>query len=191
MKLLAVPLVALFGWYSFGLFYQADTPAAPNPFAQLESFLEANNLTYGIGGYWNASIITVDTGGKVTIRAVTPACLQPYQWESKNDWYNPTKHVANFLLLANVAGYFSEFEANGTALDILNGIYGNKRLTLNDGGYFDKTVPGKPRPVPIPFYEVRWYPGNLLAQLPLINQKLNNPQPTSANPHPKQNVCQG
>jgi len=190
VKLLAVPLVVLFGWYSFGLFYQADTPAAPNPFAQLEAFLEANHLTYGVGGYWNSSVITVDTGGAVTIRAVTPACLQPYQWESKNEWYNPKQHVANFLLLTNVTGYFSQFEANGKALDMLNDIYkGNERLTLDTGGYFLKKVPGQAQKVPIYDYDVRWYQGNLLADLPQLRQQLNNQQASAQSPHPKLNAC--
>jgi hypothetical protein len=190
VKLLAVPLVVLFGWYSFGLFYQAQAPAAPNQFAQLESFLEANHLTYGIGGYWNASVITVDTGGAVTIRAVTPACLQPYQWESKNEWYNPKRNTANFLLLTNVKGYFSQFEANGQALILLNNKYpGDKRLTLGTGGFFLKKVPDHAQPVPIYFYDIRWYQGNLLADLPMLKQKLNNVQPTAQNPHPKLNAC--
>ncbi len=104
-----IPLVVLFGWYSFGLFRQADTPAAANPFTGLEQFLEANNLSYGLGGYWDASVITVDTGGAVTIRAVSPSCMQPYEWENKHDWYDPSKNVANFLLLSNQSGYFTSF----------------------------------------------------------------------------------
>ena len=78
LKLIVIPLVALFGWYSFGLFQQADTPAAADPFTGLEQFLEANGLSYGLGGYWEASVITVDTGGAITIRAVSPSCIQPY-----------------------------------------------------------------------------------------------------------------
>jgi len=190
VKLLASSLVVLFGWYCFGLFNQASTPPAPNPFAQLEAFLEANHLSYGIGGYWNASVITVDTGGAVTIRAVTPACLQPYPWESKTDWYDPTQHVANFLLLTNVTGYFSQFEANSEALDFLNAAYpGDQRYTLGTGGYFLKKVPDHPQPVPIYYYDIRWYQGNLLADMPLIKQALDTPQPTTQNPHPKLNAC--
>ncbi len=66
-------LVALFGWYCVGLAHQAATPAAPDPFARLEAFLRQHHLTDGIGGYWDSSVITVDTGGAVTIRAVTRA----------------------------------------------------------------------------------------------------------------------
>ena len=44
-------------------------------------------------------VITVDTGGAVTIRAVSPSCVQPYAWEDKREWYDPTKNVANFVLI--------------------------------------------------------------------------------------------
>jgi hypothetical protein len=39
VRLIALPLVALFGWYSYGLFRQANTPPAPNPLAPLARFL--------------------------------------------------------------------------------------------------------------------------------------------------------
>ena len=120
LKLIVIPLVALFGWYSFGLFQQADTPAAADPFTGLEQFLEANGLSYGLGGYWEASVITVDTGGAVTIRAVSPSCIQPYAWENKREWYDPAKNVANFLVMSNQPGYFSSFQARGAALAWLN-----------------------------------------------------------------------
>jgi hypothetical protein len=112
--------VVLFGWYSYGLFQQADTPAAPDPLTNVAAFLEKYHLSYGLGGYWEASVLTVETGGAVTIRAITPACLQPYPWESKQDWYDPTKHVANFILLSTVKGYYLEFAANGSALSLLD-----------------------------------------------------------------------
>jgi hypothetical protein len=66
-------------------------PAAPDPFARLEAFLGQHHLTEGVGGYWNSSVITVDTGGAVTVRAVTQGCLQPYAWESKAAWYDPAR----------------------------------------------------------------------------------------------------
>src|SRR5262249_41030139 len=99
VRVVSASLVVLMGWYGFGLWHQADAPAAPEPYTHLVSYLEGKGLTYGIGGYWESSVVTVESGGKVTIRAVTPACLQPYQWESKSDWYDATQHNANFLLL--------------------------------------------------------------------------------------------
>jgi hypothetical protein len=169
LRLIVIPLVVLFGWYSFGLFQQADTPAAANPFTGLEQFLEANNLSYGLGGYWEASVITVDTDGAVTIRAVSPSCMQPYEWENKLDWYLPSKHVANFVLLSNQPGYFTSFEVRGTALNLLNKTFGKKRDTLDYGNYF--FLNGKPNPVYD--YNARTYQGNLLTQLAPLYTALN------------------
>ena len=172
LRLLVVPLVALFGWYSFGLFQQAAIPAVANPFAELEAYLEANNLTYGIGGYWNASVITVDTGGRVTIRAVSPACLQPYAWENSPAWYDPAQHSANFLLLTNVSGYFNQFGASGTSLNVLNDLYPRSaRAILGTGGY---VVTPQDGPGQVTWnYVIRVYQGNLLADMPVLLQKLN------------------
>jgi hypothetical protein len=170
LRLIVIPLVALFGWYSFGLYRQADTPAAANPFTGLEQFLETNNLSYGLGGYWDASVITVDTDGAVTIRAVSPSCMQPYEWENKLDWYDPTTNVANFLLLSNETGYFTSFAVRGSALSLLNEKFpGKKRNTLDYGNYF--FVPGKK----LPFYDynVRTYQGNLLGELKPLRDALN------------------
>jgi hypothetical protein len=173
LRLIVIPLVVLFGWYSFGLYRQADTPAAANPFTGLEQFLEANNLSYGLGGYWSASVITVDTGGAVTIRAVSPSCMQPYAWENKLDWYQSDKNVANFLLLSNQNGYFTSFAVRGTALNYLNIKFpGDKRDVLDYGNiFFFKNKQGKLAPE---FdYNVRTYQGNLLNYLQPLYNTLN------------------
>jgi hypothetical protein len=182
LRLVAVPLVALFGWYSYGLFRQADTPAAPLPLAQLAAFLEANHLHYGLGGYWEASVLTVETGGSVTVRAVTPACIQPYKWESKQSWYYSSDHYANFLLLSQKPGYFTQWEASGAALDLLNKWYGPPNYPkgwprhYNFGGYFMAPASTNPSQlVKIYYYVARQYPGNLLANLPQMKKKMNNP----------------
>ncbi len=171
LRLIVIPLVALFGWYSFGLFRQADTPAAANPLTGLEQFLEANNLSYGLGGYWDASVITVDTGGAITIRAVSPSCMQPYEWENKLEWYDPAQNVANFVLLSNQAGYFTSFAVRGQALNWLDLHYpSNKRDTLDYGNYF--FLPGQLDPT---FdYNVRTFQGNLLTQWKPLYAALNN-----------------
>jgi hypothetical protein len=178
LQLIVIPLVALFGWYSFGLFQQADTPAAADPFTGLEQFLEANGLSYGLGGYWEASVITVDTGGAITIRAVSPSCIQPYAWENKLEWYDPTKNVANFVLLSNQPGYFTSFQPRGTALLQLQNMYKGKYDRLDYGNYF--FVPNNANPV---FdYEARTYQGNILTQLPALYQALNKKGADSTKP---------
>jgi hypothetical protein len=197
VRLVAVPLIALFGWYSFGLFRQADTPAAPQPLAQLAAFLEANHLHYGLSGYWDASVLTVETGGAVTVRAVTSACLQPYPWESENSWYDPRDHYASFILLSSVKGYFSQFSPSGDGLLLLKAwsrppyVYSRPPAFLHSklwpaeldfGGYFYQLAPvtlanGKVVMERLPFawYNARVYPINLLSYLPKIATQLNNP----------------
>jgi hypothetical protein len=199
IRLVAAPLVVLFGWYSYGLFRQADTPAAPDPLTNVAALLEKYHLSYGLGGYWEASVLTVETGGAVTIRAVQPACLQFYPWESKPDWYAQGKHVANFILLSNLKGYFTGFAASGAALTLL-GTLSNppyvktkppalyKQQTnppsklstqwpaqLVTGGYYLKQ--GLKGQVPIWYYTARVYPENLLTQLPTLNRLLTSPPP--------------
>jgi hypothetical protein len=182
IRLAAVPLVALFGWYSFGLFRQADTPAAPQPLAQLAAYLESKHLHYGLSGYWQASVLTVETSGSVTVRAVSSACLQPYQWESKTSWYDPKLYHADFILLSSLKGYFTQFSANGDALQLLNN-WSKGGVGHDDfGGYYYKEiqVPGKNGKLvselgKFPWVSARVYPLNLLAELPNIKQHLNDP----------------
>lgn len=182
VRLIAIPLVALFGWYSYGLFRQANTPSAPEPLAQLAQFLENNHLHYGLGGYWEASVLTVETGGQVTVRAVTPACLQPYKWESKPSWYDATLNSANFVLLSQEPGYFTQFAVNGVALQLLNNWYGPPAYPpgwphhYNYGGYYMAPASKPPHElVKVYYYTAREYPGNLLTQLPRIAKEINNP----------------
>jgi hypothetical protein len=79
----------------------AAKPAPPSG-VSLASWLEHQGLHQGIAGYWQASSVTVDSGGTVTIRAVidnyrTPG-LAPYQWESDMTAFNPRTNDANFLV---------------------------------------------------------------------------------------------
>jgi hypothetical protein len=182
VRLIAIPLVALFGWYSYGLFRQASTPPAPEPLAKLANFLEDNHLHYGLGGYWEASVLTVETGGKVTVRAVTPACMQPYEWESKPSWYDAKLNSANFVLLSQEPGYFTQFAVNGVALQLLNNWYGPPAYPAGwphyyrFGGYYWAPASKPPHElVKIYYYTAREYPGNLLTQLSRIAKVMNNP----------------
>lgn len=168
VRVVAASLVVLLGWYGFGLWRQADAPAAPDPYASLVSYLESNHLTYGLGGYWQSSIITVESGGKVTIRAVSSSCLQPREWESRADWYDATQHNANFLLLDNVPGYFNKFDPAPSPLLLLNKWYDKAKFD-NTGSY--KMVQGLPQYQ----YTARVYSGNLLAALPRLRTTVANP----------------
>ena len=152
-RVLAAGLAALSAWYCLGLLVVAREPAAPDPFARLEAYLEERHLSSGIGGYWDASVITVGTGGAVTIRAVTAGCLQPYAWESSHAWYDPAAASATFLLTADGTGYFGRWLVSPAAAS------GLARLL----------PPGQPAVAsPGGGYQVRVYQGNVLAALPRL-----------------------
>jgi hypothetical protein len=67
-------------------------PAAVNEEVAVGDFLEREHLTYGVSGYWNASSVTVVTGGRVRVRAINvnggTAC--PFRWEAADAWYDPS-----------------------------------------------------------------------------------------------------
>jgi hypothetical protein len=67
------------------------TPVAPSPEAELAGFLQRHHLEYGVATYWQASTVTVESGGRVRVRAFLPTQPQPtaYVWESEGSWYDP------------------------------------------------------------------------------------------------------
>ena len=84
----------------------AVTPAA----APLAAWLKARGLTYGIGGYWDASAVTLQSGNQVQVRAVARYSdriagfyITAYDWETKPGWYDASRHDATFVI-AN--GYY-------------------------------------------------------------------------------------
>ena len=103
-------LAAVLGCYLASLGYAAAQPAAPPANQQLTAWLAAHNLNYGISGYWQSSIVTVDSQQKVVIRAVYPWNLQRDWWESKRSWYSADTHTATFLVTQNQPGFFNYWE---------------------------------------------------------------------------------
>ena len=93
----AAGLLVLAG-YLAGLGYELTFPSAPPANSALASWLLAHQLRSGLASYWQASSITVDTGGRVRVRAVTGA-LAPYLWMTDTTWYDPVRNTAGFLIL--------------------------------------------------------------------------------------------
>jgi hypothetical protein len=87
------------GGYLAGLGYGITRPYQPPADSALASWLVAHHLRYGLANYWQSSSVTVDSGGRVAVRAVNTATLTPRPWMSDEAWYNPTLHQANFLIL--------------------------------------------------------------------------------------------
>jgi hypothetical protein len=130
---LAGPLLAgaLLAGYAASLGYAAAQPAAPPANSELAEFLAAHHLSDGVSGYWQSSIVTVQSGGVVTIRALLPGTLQPDLWEAKASWYDPRAHQATFLVTDDQPGFFNHWIPASAAL----AAYGPPARTYHVGPY--------------------------------------------------------
>ena len=99
-------LVVLAG-YLGGLAHEVAQPAAPPDNSQLASWLEAHHLRYGLGGYWESSIVTVETGGQVKVRALLKNTMERDLWLAQPSWYDPASQRANFIVLSSAPGYLN------------------------------------------------------------------------------------
>lgn len=82
-----IGVVAAFG---AGIGVDLARPVPPRPAAELARFLAAHHLVSGIGGYWSASLVTVDSARAVRVRPVVagPAgLLERYPHNSRRSWY--------------------------------------------------------------------------------------------------------
>ena len=102
--------------YLASLGYTAAQPSAPAANRQLATWLVAHNLTYGLGGYWQSSIVTLDSAGQVTVRAVYPGNLRRDWWESKRSWYASGTYAATFLVTEDTPGFYNYWQPDSTAL---------------------------------------------------------------------------
>ncbi len=84
-----------------------------------------------MGGYWLSSIVTVDSDGSVTVRALLPGSLQPDLWESKPSWYDPASFRPTFLVTDSQPGFFHYWKPNPAAL----AAYGPPARTYHVGPY--------------------------------------------------------
>jgi hypothetical protein len=113
-----VPLAAAAARPSMGA---TSGPATGPATAPLSSWLTTHGLTYGVGGYWDASVVTLQSGSKVKVRAVDihknvgePGWkINIPGWETNSLWYDPSRYQATFAV-ADVHGvyrarYFEQF----------------------------------------------------------------------------------
>ena len=97
---------ALLALYAAGLGYAAAAPPAAAQDAALAGWLRAHHLTSGLSGYHQANIVTLVSGGTVTLRAVRSAPggrLAAYDWNASAAWYGPAAPPATFLVLQDPA----------------------------------------------------------------------------------------
>jgi hypothetical protein len=77
-------------------------PPVPAQGAQLAAWLSAQHLHYGLGGYWQSNVVTLETGGRVRMRSVLAAgpVIIADNWETEPSWYDPARYEANFIVLS-------------------------------------------------------------------------------------------
>jgi hypothetical protein len=89
--------------YALLLGVAAASAQLPPRNVHLATWLRQHHLYSGLAPYWQASSVTVDSGGKVTMLAVVAAGkhhrLAPYPWESDLRLANPATHTANFIVI--------------------------------------------------------------------------------------------
>ena len=94
---------ALLACYGLVLAHDVVQPPAPDADIQLAAFLTAHHLDYGVATWWEASGVTVDSGGKVQVRPVNRnevnGHLMAIQRDSVPSWYAAGQHDATFLIL--------------------------------------------------------------------------------------------
>jgi hypothetical protein len=89
----------------------ATRPPATPAAVRLATWLEAHRLTYGISGYWDASAVTVQSGDRVQVRAITLAYhdghrrVAAFDWETKASWYDASQHDATFVIADRHRGH--------------------------------------------------------------------------------------
>jgi hypothetical protein len=123
-------LVVLLG-YLGGLAHDMVQPASPPAFARVASWLQAHHLRYGLGGYWESSIVTVQTGGQVEVRALLKPTLRPDLWLAKPAWYDPAAQQANFVVLSSTPGFVNNWEPRV----LISKYFGRPAQVYNFGPY--------------------------------------------------------
>ena len=97
---LALVSVGVLACYVAGLGYGTAHRSVADPDQAIVPWLEAHHLTTGLGTYFEANLITMDSGGRVAVRTVSWQFTRdvPRRYESKADWYDPRQSYANFIV---------------------------------------------------------------------------------------------
>ena len=117
--------------YAAGLEYEISQPTAPPANISLAPWLLDRHLTYGLSGYWTSSSVTVDSGGRVEIRALMQYTMKRDLWMSNVSWYSPKLHDANFVVLDSRPGFMNHWEPRA----LVRKYFGRPDRTYHTGPY--------------------------------------------------------
>jgi hypothetical protein len=100
---LAGPLLAVIAvGYGAGLGLELTAAAVPPQNAPLTAWLESHHLGGGgLGGYWQASVVTLASGDTVAIRPIADEDkgIGAHPGEVKDSWFDPRQSSAHFVVL--------------------------------------------------------------------------------------------
>jgi hypothetical protein len=117
--------------YTAGLGYEISQPAVPPANTSLAPWLLDHHLTYGLSGYWTSGSVTVNSGGRVEVRALMQFTMKRDLWLSNASWYDPTLHYANFVVLDSGPGFFNHWEPQA----LIGKYFGRPARTYHTGPY--------------------------------------------------------
>jgi hypothetical protein len=106
---LAVPGAALVAGLLPLSLVAAQRPVVPYT-VPLAMWLQTHGLRYGLAGYWDGSVVTLEAGNQVQVRTVVldGKEITPYAWETNFSWFDPALHYANFVIVdLDDRGYLS------------------------------------------------------------------------------------
>jgi hypothetical protein len=88
--------------YLGGLGLELTAQAAPPQGAALTAWLENHRLAgAGLGGYWQASVVTLTSGGAVAIRPIAGGGgIGEHPGEVNDAWFDPRRSAARFVVLS-------------------------------------------------------------------------------------------
>lgn len=89
LVVVAVSLVIVTFGIDLAIYLSHQAPV--QPVTRLASFLEHHDLTTGVGDYWSASIVTVETEGAIVVRPITADALghfYRFNRQSSATWYS-------------------------------------------------------------------------------------------------------
>jgi len=145
-------LCAIGAGYAAGLGLELTAPTAPPMAAQLTAWLESHPLGTGLSGYWEGSVVTLTSGGRVAVRPVIARKGQVLAdtGEVQAGWYDPARSSADFVVLAPGVEGFPGFTYGGfTQREAVVATFGEPARTYQVGQY-----------------TILWWPKNLLTELP-------------------------
>jgi hypothetical protein len=113
VRLVRLVLCVIGVGYVVGLGTELAAPSAPPSAYQLTTWLEQHLGGTGLGGYWQASVVTLASGGTVAVRPIADdnsaddsSGVGPHQGEISAAWYDPARSTAHFVVLSPaVLGY--------------------------------------------------------------------------------------